>query len=199
MDEEKCPFKFPLPVLEIQPVMRRGITCYVDPAAQGDDEFAYAIGGSFYLHGKPMLYVDSVKGDRRSLEMAYLDCIKTCQSKGVSVIEVEENGMGAVVVTLFKRTLREAGIPIRVTGVHRKGNKHRRILNALEPIIARNLLVFGSRALEPMTLDQLKRFRYVEDKKMMIDRLDALSFFVEREHRLLGNTGREGVGDCSII
>lgn len=139
----------------------------VDPASDGGDELAFAIGGTVgpYIH---LLAVGGFKGGFAEDNLEKLT--KLVQQYGVKLVLVEKNmGAGAVtqlVQNYFNSTDPETG-KRRVTGCGvderwSTGQKERRIVDTLRPVIQRHRLIVHTSALET---DQELLKQYPQDRR----------------------------------
>ncbi len=131
----------------------RNITMTVDPASEGGDELAFAVGGIVgpYMHctgwgGFPGGFKDD------NLELL----VQEVKRLGVKRVVVEKNmGAGAVtrlIQNYFNGLDPETGKP-RITGVsveeaNSSGQKERRIIDTLRPILQRHRLIMHKAAIE---------------------------------------------------
>lgn len=139
----------------------------VDPASDGGDELAFAIGGTVgpYIH---LLAVGGYKGGFADENLEKLT--KLVQQFGVKVCLVEKN-MGAGAVTKIIQNYFNGTDPVtgrrRVTGCGvderwASGQKEKRIVDTLRPVIQRHRLIVHTSALE-MDCELLKQ--YPQDRR----------------------------------
>lgn len=119
---------------------------FIDPAGKGHDEIAYAVTGS--LAGKiALLDVGGFLGGYEDANLERLAVIAIEQFE-VDVITIEENFGGGMFTKLFKAVLERVagrlkkGSP-RIEEVHSVGQKEKRIIDTLEPIMNQHRLIVG--------------------------------------------------------
>lgn len=128
------------------------MTMFVDPAGNGGDELAYAIGGVL----GPYIHVCSIGGFKGGFAEDNLEkCIALAEEFGVKVIFVEKNMGAGAVGQLFRNymnRINEKTGKKRVTGIgvedrQKNGQKEKRIVDTLRPIMQRHRLIFHRRAI----------------------------------------------------
>lgn len=138
------------------------ITMTVDPASDGGDELAYAIGGTVgpYIH---LLAVGGFKGGFAEDNLEKL--VALIPQYGVKNVLVERN-MGAGAVTKLIQNYFNGTDPAtgrrRVTGCGvddrwSSGQKEKRIIDTLRPVIQRHRLIVHTSALN-MDIELLRQF-----------------------------------------
>lgn len=162
----------------------QNITMTVDPASDGGDELAFAVGGVVgpYIH---LLSVGGYKGGFAEDNLEKL--VEVVKLYGVKVVLVERN-MGAGAVTRLiqnyfngidpntgKRRVQGVGIDERWAG----GQKEKRIIDTLRPVIQRHRFVVHKSALNT-DLDLLKQ--YPPDKR-------AIRSFFHQLHSITSDKG----------
>lgn len=151
----------------------QNITMTVDPASDGGDELAYAVGGVIgpYIH---LLSVGGYKGGFAEDNLEKLCAV--VKHYGVKVVLVERN-MGAGAVTRLIQNYFNGIDPNtgqrRITGVGiderwAAGQKERRIIDTLRPVIQRHRFVVHQSALDA-DLELLKQYP--------MDKRNVRSFF----------------------
>lgn len=129
------------------------MTMFVDPAGNGGDELAYALGGVL----GPYIHVCSIGGFKGGFAEDNLEkCIALAEEFGVKVIYVEKNMGAGAVGQLFRNYMNridEKTGKKRVTGIavedrQKNGQKEKRIVDTLRPIMQRHRLIFHRRALD---------------------------------------------------
>lgn len=140
----------------------QSITMTVDPASDGGDELAFAIGGVCgpYIH---LLAVGGFKGGFAEDNLEKL--VALVLKFGVRVVLVERNmGAGAVtkLIQNYFNGIDETTGKRRVTGVGiderwASGQKEKRIIDTLRPVIQRHRMVVHKAAFD-MDLDMLKQY-----------------------------------------
>lgn len=137
------------------------ITMTVDPASDGGDELAFAIGGTVgpYIH---LLAVGGFKGGFEDDNLEKL--AKLVKEYGVRVVLVERNmGAGAVtklILNYFNGIGEDGKQRVQGCGVDERwasGQKEKRIVNTLRPVIQRHRLVVHRSALDT-DLELLKQY-----------------------------------------
>lgn len=142
------------------------ITMAIDPAGNGGDELAFAIGGCL----GPFIHLLGVGGLRGGLADDNLE--KLCaiiQAFNVKLVVIEDN-MGAGVVSklvfnYFNGTDERGKKRIEGVGIediHSTGQKEQRIIATLRPVIQRHRLIVHRKALD---MDQEYNKQYSPDKR----------------------------------
>lgn len=137
------------------------ITMHVDPAGNGGDELAFAIGGCV----GPYIHLIGWGGYRGGFEDTNLDKLaELVRQFNVTHVVVEKNmGAGAVTILIQQHFLNKAKLKgVGVSEVNVSGQKERRIIDTLRPIMQRHRLVVHRTALE-MDAEMLKQ--YPADKR----------------------------------
>lgn len=124
-------------------IERRTMT--LDIAAKGGNEVAYAIGGVAgpYIH---LLNWGGVKGGMTAENMTQL--VKLAEEYKCEAIILERNFGGGVGTTLFQSHAASMGCKIGVLDKNSSGQKERRIIECLSPIMRRHRLVVHMSAIE---------------------------------------------------
>lgn len=129
------------------------MTMFVDPAGNGGDELAYAVGGVL----GPYIHVCSIGGFKGGFAEDNLEkCIALAEEFGVKIIFVEKNMGAGAVGQLFRNymnRINEKTGKKRVTGIgvedrQKNGQKEKRIVDTLRPIMQRHRLIFHRRAID---------------------------------------------------
>ena len=128
------------------------MTMFVDPAGNGGDELAYAAGGVL----GPYIHVASIGGWKGGFAEDNLEsCVKLAEELGVKIIYVEKNMGAGAVGQLFRNYMNridEKTGKKRCTGIavedrQKNGQKERRIIDTLRPVMQRHRLIFHRRAI----------------------------------------------------
>ena len=166
----------------------QGMIMYIDPAGGGKngDETGYAVTG--FLNGT--IYAFEVSGVRGGYEdTALFGLIDVAKKYKVQKIIIEQNfGYGALKAALLKAMHGRYECAVEDDYVH--GQKERRIIDTLEPVISRGALVFNASMVEhdastvqryPLErrksyslFNQIDKISYERDCLGHDDRLDAL-------------------------
>ena len=130
----------------------RAMVLYVDPAGNGGDEFSFALGGAL----GPYIHVVGVGGWQGGVSDKNLDhLVEVCKRFSVKTVLVEKN-MGAGTVTKLIQNhfngLDEQGRK-RLEGVgvderNAAGQKERRIIDTIRPVMQKHRLIIHRSALE---------------------------------------------------
>lgn len=133
----------------------KAMTLYLDPAGDGGDEIAFAVGG----HVGPYIHIVGWGGWQGGVSDTNLDkLVDLCKRFGVKTVLIERN-MGAGTVTKLVQNhfngLDESGRK-RIEGVgvderSASGQKERRIIDTIRPVMQKHRLIIHRSALE---LDQ---------------------------------------------
>ena len=130
----------------------KAITMYIDPAGNGGDEVAFAIGGAIgpYIH---LLCIGGWKGGISDSNLDKL--VELCKRFAVKTVLVEKN-LGAGTVTKLvqnhfygldesgRKRLEGVGIDERTA----TGQKERRIIDTIRPVMQKHRLVVHTSAIE---------------------------------------------------
>jgi len=139
----------------------KSVTLFLDPAGNGGDELAFAIGGAV----GPYIHVVAWGGFKGGVSEDNLDkLVQLCKDFGVKVVLVEKN-MGAGTVTQLVRNhflgigpdgkQRLAGVGVDER--QKTGQKELRIINTIRPVMQKHRLVLHRSAVE-MDLELLKQY-----------------------------------------
>ncbi|UVN13080.1 terminase large subunit [Pseudomonas phage vB_PaeM_FBPa3] len=143
------------------------MTMFVDPAGDGGDELSYAVGGTL----GPYIHVVSIGGWKGGFAEENLEkCIALAARYGVKVIYVEKNLGAGAVGQLFRNHMRsidpDTNKPryegIGVEDRQKSGQKERRIIDTLRPIMQRHRLIFHVSAMDS---DHVACQQYPADKR----------------------------------
>ena len=117
----------------------------VDPAGSGGDEVGFAglAATNGYIH---LLVTGGLKGGLTNENIDYL--VDLTQEMGISRISIEKNMGHGTATMVFMQRLRERNIQMPVTDYHVTGQKEKRIIDALYPIMKKHKLVVHQRALD---------------------------------------------------
>lgn len=168
----KLPLGADFPVLDAELYLSAGsngafsplsaVTMYIDPAGNGGDEIAFAIGGCV----GPFIHLLGWGGYRGGFEEDNLQKLAELVTQfGVTNVLVEKNmGAGAVTVIIqnyFLNVAQLKGVAIGEVSVH--GQKERRIIDTLRPVMQRHRLVVHRSAIE-MDLDLIRVYPFDKRK-----------------------------------
>jgi len=169
---------------------------FIDPAGRGKDEIAWA--GAGQLHG--YLYVKTVGGLHGGPTAENLDTIvQDLKHHNITEVAIETNFGGDMLIMLIQPVIaRHAlkpgdddaypnGWNCYVYGVHASGQKEKRIIETLEPVMNQHRLVISHQvAKDRILMHQLTRLTSQRGCLEHDDRLDALSGAVSQFRDLLG-------------
>ncbi len=150
------------------------VTAYVDPAGEGGDELAFAIGGNV----GPYVHLIGIGGFRGGLSDDNLEKFsQLILALGVKIVLVEDN-MGAGTVTKlilnYFHGLGKDGkqrVPnVAVDNRHASGQKERRIIDTIRPVVQRHRLIVHRSAMD-MDLEYIKQYP--------MDKRNARSVFLQ--------------------
>jgi hypothetical protein len=129
------------------------MTMFVDPAGNGGDELSYAVGGVL----GPYIHVVSIGGWKGGFAEDNLEkCVQLAEELGVKIIYVEKNMGAGAVGQLFRNWMNKIDEKTgkkRCTGIgvedrQKNGQKEKRIVDTLRPVMQRHRLIFHRRALD---------------------------------------------------
>jgi hypothetical protein len=129
------------------------MTMFVDPAGNGGDELAYAVGGVL----GPYIHICSIGGFKGGFAEDNLEkCVKLAEEFNVKIIFVEKNMGAGAVGQLFRnymnrideKTGKKRVVGIGVEDRQKNGQKEKRIVDTLRPVMQRHRLIFHRRALD---------------------------------------------------
>lgn len=123
----------------------RNIVMTVDPASEGGDEVAFACGGSVgpYLH---VLDWGGLKGGMSEANMSKL--VEIAVDNKCEHIILERNLGGGIATSLMQAHVSKLNKKIAVSDQNSKGQKERRIIDTIGPILRRHRLVMHKRAID---------------------------------------------------
>lgn len=129
------------------------VTMYLDPAGSGSNEVAYAIGGVAgpYVH---LLCIGGMLGGLTVENMEIL--VKLCEEYSVQCIHVEKNfgaGTATLLLTNFIKGIATPGGTPRLPNIgieesNSTGQKERRIIDTLYPVLSRHKLIVHQSAVQ---------------------------------------------------
>lgn len=129
------------------------MTMFVDPAGNGGDELSYAVGGVL----GPYIHVVSIGGWKGGFAEDNLEkCVCLAEELGVKIIYVEKNMGAGAVGQLFRNWMNKIDEKTgkkRCTGIavedrQKNGQKEKRIVDTLRPVMQRHRLILHRRALD---------------------------------------------------
>ncbi len=137
------------------------ITAYVDPAGEGGDELAFAVGGNVgpYIH---LIGIGGLKGGLSDDNLEKFSQLVI--ALGVKQVLVEDN-MGAGTVTklilnYFNGLGKDGKVRVPCVGVdnrHATGQKEKRIIDTIRPVVQRHRLIVHKAAMD-MDLEYCKQY-----------------------------------------
>lgn len=137
--------------------------CVVDPAGNGGDELAYAIGGACnsYIH---VFTVGGLIGGMTQENINKI--IDLCLEMGVTSIHCESNmGHGTVEALFIAELAKRQLFDIGVEGFYNSIQKERRIIDTITPVARRHKLVFHERAIRD---DWSCCLKYTPEKRSIV-------------------------------
>ncbi|MDE1462099.1 phage terminase large subunit [Spartinivicinus poritis] len=121
-----------------------GSVMFIDPSGRGADETSYAVAK--FLHGYQFLI--DVGGYRDGYTPTTLqELANTAQQHKVNMVQVEDNFGDGMFIELFKPILRKVH-SCQVEGKRAKGQKEKRIIDSLEPVMSQHRLIVDTRIIE---------------------------------------------------
>lgn len=142
----------------------------VDPAGNGGDEVAFAVGGALnsYIH---LFAVGGLQGGLSEENCNIL--IDYCEEFGVTDVVMEANmGHGTASMLLLNALAKRKITNIGVRDIYAKGQKERRIIDTLGPVFRRHKFVIHERAIE---MDTEYLAQYSRDKRNLYSVLFQLN------------------------
>ena len=121
-----------------------GVAMYIDPSGRGKDETAYAIVAML----KGMLHVLAVGGLRDGYSDETLVALATAaKTYQVKHVQIEDNFGGGMFMKLLEPHMKRI-YPVTLEDIHSVGQKERRILDTLEPVMNQHRLVVDRAVIE---------------------------------------------------
>jgi hypothetical protein len=118
----------------------QGVVMFIDPSGKGSDETAYAIVG--LLNG--MLHLMKVGGFTTGFEDSTLKGIaEAARDYKVNWIQAESNYGGGMFARLLQPWLDRVGYGCTIEDIHSAGQKERRIIDTLLPVVQQHRLVIS--------------------------------------------------------
>lgn len=115
-----------------------GKVLFIDPAGRGKDETGYAV----VKHLNGLLYLRKAGGLRGGYTPENLAFLATlAKTEGCTLVLIESNFGDGMYSELFKPVLTSVQYPCAVEEVHSTGQKERRVLDVLEPVVQQHRLV----------------------------------------------------------
>lgn len=164
----------------------------IDPAGSGGDEVAFCVGAvaNGYIH------LFTTGGLRGGISLENIRALlEICKTFDVHQIRVEKNMGHGTVTALILSEIRSAGLQIGVTDYYSKGQKERRIIDTISPVVRRHKLLVHQQAIDddwryclehsPEKRQQFSLFRqladitYERNSLSHDDRADCLQAMVE--------------------
>lgn len=150
------------------------IVAYVDPAGEGGDELAFVVGGNI----GPFIHLIGIGGFRGGLSEDNLEKFsQVVLDLGVKRVLVEDNmGAGTVSKLILNYFIgldkngRQRVPNVGVENRHASGQKERRIIDTIRPVVQRHRLIVHNSALE-MDLEYNKQYP--------MDKRNARSLFTQ--------------------
>lgn len=175
------------------------IAMFIDPAGAGGDEVAFCVGAEAagYIH---LFSTGGLAGG--FTEQNCLKLIEVAEEHGVQLMHLERNMGHGTATELMRNLLRTQKHVIQVTDYYVTGQKERRIIDTIAPILRRHKLVLHKQAIEDdwrwclqqpeKTRQQFSLFRQMQDitydRNSLVhdDRLDCLQALVKHFSTMLG-------------
>jgi predicted phage terminase large subunit-like protein len=157
---------------------------HIDPSGRGSDETAVCVSG--YLNG--YVFVTELLGYEGGYDEGTLKkIVQVAIETDVKLIRFESNFgdamFGQILLPVMKRMGCQAGIEeYRVTG-----NKNKRIIDTLEPVMASHRLIIDRKAIrQEQTQRQITRITEIRGSLKHDDRVDALAASVSYWEEAMG-------------
>jgi hypothetical protein len=151
---------------------------FVDPSGRGADETALCVAS--FVNG--YIVIHDLFGLQGGYDQSVLSSIaKTANKYDASVINIESNYGDGMFSSLLRPVVSQMCNRVAIEEFKVKGNKEKRILDVLEPIMASHRLIFDPRAIKDKE-NQLQITR-MQDKRGAMkhdDRIDILASAVGR-------------------
>lgn len=128
---------------EFTPIVRRVMT--MDPASKGGDEVAFACGG----FAGPFVHVTDwggLKGGMSEENMTQL--LNIAEENQCELIILERNFGAGIATSLLQAHAAKLGKSVGITDQNSKGQKERRIIDTLAPVLKRHRLVMHRTAID---------------------------------------------------
>lgn len=162
----------------------QGSVMSIDPSGRGADETGYAV--IKMLNG--MLYCPDAGGLKGGYDDTTLEALaQTAKKNKVNLILIESNFGDGMFTKLFTPWLQKVGYPCTIEEVRSTGQKERRIIDTLEPVLNQHRLVMDRRVIERDLRTEDPKYqlfyqltRITKDRGALLkdDRLDALAMAV---------------------
>jgi hypothetical protein len=142
-------------------IMLSNLTAYVDPAGEGGDELAFAAGGT----AGPYIHVTGIGGFKGGLSDDNLEKFaQLVLQLGIKRVLVEDNmGAGTVrklILNYFNGLGKDGRQRVPGVGIedrHASGQKERRIIDTVRPVVQRHRLIIHRSAMD-MDLEYNKQY-----------------------------------------
>jgi hypothetical protein len=151
---------------------------FVDPSGRGADETAICVAS--FVNG--YIVIHDLFGLQGGYDSSVLSSIaKTANKYDASVINIESNYGDGMFSSLLRPVVSQMCNRVAIEEFKVKGNKEKRILDVLEPIMASHRLIFDPRAIRDK--DNQLQITRMQDKRGAMkhdDRIDILASAVSR-------------------
>lgn len=162
----------------------QGAVMAIDPSGRGADELGYAV----VKHLNGLLYATRVGGLQNGYSPENLEALaKIAREQGVNLILIEDNFGDGMFTALFKPALMKH-YACTIEEVHSTGQKERRIIDVLEPVLNQHRLVIDEKVVRDdynpervnyQLMYQLTRITKDRHALRHDDRLEALAMAVK--------------------
>lgn len=163
----------------------------IDPSGRGKDELGFCVGK--LAHGT--IFCTALGGLQGGYADANLEFLaKLAKAHGVNKVLIESNFGDGMFTQLIKPVLVRCGYPCTVEEIHHSGQKEKRIIDTLEPVMNQHRLVvdrkviqmdyqvaqehYGDRASQYQAFYQLSRITKDRGALVHDDRVEALAMMV---------------------
>jgi len=149
-------------------------TLIIDPAGTGGDEVSFVAGGS----ANSYIHVFSIGGWRGGLIEANLQAlVALCDEFDIHDVRVEANqgvGMARLLMLQHMETLHRHDIAF--TDYYSAGQKERRIIDTVGPLLRRHKLVFHTRALEDDAEYAARHSRDIRNSMSVVYQMSSITY-----------------------
>jgi hypothetical protein len=163
----------------------------IDPSGRGKDELGFCVG-KLSLGNIFCTALGGLQGGYANANLEFLS--KLAKTHGVNKILIESNFGDGMFTQLLKPVLVRMGYPCTVEEIHHSGQKEKRIIDTLEPVLNQHRLVvdrkviqldhqvavehYGDRASQYQAFYQLSRITKDRGSLLHDDRVEALAMMV---------------------
>jgi hypothetical protein len=166
-------------VLSIQGNRMVSCSCWWDPSLGKDKGDRSVIAcvytdqkGHYWLHGLHQIIVDPHHADDNATQQA-TQIIAFLRQHHALHLHVETNGLGQFLPALLAQQFHANHYPARIIPIHHTQNKNKRLLHALDPVLAARALFVHQSVIDQGFADDLRQFNPAHTRNRD-DTLDAV-------------------------